>query len=368
MRAYHEIIHHQQATMIELGWHVSHLIVALILTALVALVVRLQDGRQHDKQHSTNRKVAEALTPTRTDRSPTTNPIETSAPFDSLAVSYDKSFCETTVGCMLRRETWKVLEEAFASCSQVSPSSSDGNDNSIVIELSCGTGEDAMWLATKHVHILATDYSDGMIDVARSKCRSCSAIAKEDQPVFKRLDVKSFDTSSLDMGPTDHKFAGAYSNFGGLNNISPVEIEHCAQTLAQVLSPGAKVVLVVMGRFCLMETLYWLLVKRNIGKAFRRIKSSPTQGITVTVAKNKHTVYFHSMATVEAAFFNTRAFRRVKRRAIGLLVPPSLWSRSASRRIPLVLLSIFYSVDMLLGQLWPFIYMGDHYLIEFERL
>ena len=175
--------------------------------------------------------------PTRTDRSPTANPPKTLAPFDSLATSYDKSFCETTVGCMLRRETWKVLEEAFAS-SQVSPPSSDGNNNNnnnnnMIIELSCGPGEDAMWLAAKHVHVLATDYSDGMIDVARSKCRSCSAIAKEDQPIFRRLDVKSFDPSSLDVGPIDRKFAGAFSNFGGLNKVSPGEIEHCAQTLAK---------------------------------------------------------------------------------------------------------------------------------------
>ena len=177
------------AAMIELEWHISHLVPALMLAGLVAAVVRLQDGRQHDKR-STKSKVAAvtSASPTRTDRSPTANLMETSAPFDSLATSYDKSFCETTVGCMLRRETWKVLEEAFAS-SQVPPPSSDGNNNNnsnndIIIELSCGTGEDAMWLAAKHVHILATDYSDGMIDVARSKCRSCSAIAKEDQPIF----------------------------------------------------------------------------------------------------------------------------------------------------------------------------------------
>lgn len=355
--------------MIELEWHISHSVSALMLAALVALIVRLQDGRHHDKR-STKSKVA-AVTPARptcTDRSPTANPIETPAPFDSLATSYDKSFCETTVGCLLRRETWKVLEEAFASSQVQSLPSSDGSNNNIVIELSCGTGEDAMWLAAKHVHVLATDYSDGMIDVARSKCRSCSGIAKEDQPIFRRLDVESFDPSSLDMGPTDRKFAGAFSNFGGLNNVGPEGIEHCARTLAKVLSPGAKVVLVVMGRFCLMETLYWLLVRRSKTKAFRRMKSSATQGITVTVAKKNHTVYFHSVATVETAFSNTRSFRRVKRRAIGLLVPPSLWSRSASRRIPPSLLSIFFSVDILLGQLWPFVYMGDHYLIEFERL
>ena len=341
--------------------YVSHLVAAGMLAALVALMLRLQDRQS---------KVAAAVTSTKANAagsSPTANPPEAPAPFDSLAVSYDKSFCETTVGCMLRRETWKVLEEAFASSSE-SPSSSDGDNNNMIIELSCGTGEDAMWLAAKHVHILATDYSDGMIDVARSKCRSCSAIAKEDQPIFRRLDVKKFDASSLDMGPNGHRlFAGAFSNFGGLNNVSPEEIEHCAQTMFQVLMPGAKVVLVVMGRFCLMETIYWL-VRGNFTKAFRRMRSSSTQGIAVTVAKKKHTVYFHSMGTVEAAFYNTRKFRRVKRRAIGLLVPPSLWSRSASRRVPLKALSILYSVDMLLGQLWPFIYMGDHYLIEFERL
>jgi len=332
--------------MLEVTWHVSQFVAAVAMTALVAVNVYLRD-RPHDKR---SKSEVDANPPEATP----------SSPYDSMAASYDKSFCETTVGCMLRRETWRVLEEAFA------PASGTDGDN-VVIELSCGTGEDAMWLAAKHVHILATDQSDGMIDRARSKCRSCSAIAKEDQPTFKRLDVRSFGASSLGMGPNGHKFAGAFSNFGGLNNIGPEEIEHCAQVLAKVLSPGAKVVLVVMGRFCFTEMMYWLM-RGNFSKAFRRMRSSATHGIAVTVAKKKHTVYFHSMATVEAAFSRTLAFRTIKRRAIGLWVPPSLWSKSASRKLPPAALSIFYSIDVLLGRVWPFIYMGDHYLIEFERL
>ena len=122
----------------------------------------------------------------------------------------------------------------------------------------------------------------------------------------------------------------------------------------------------IMGRCCLLETIYWLL-RGNFRKAFRRMRSSEVQGITATVAKKKHTVYFHSMATVEAAFSSTLAFRRVQRRAIGLLLPPSLWSKSASRKVPPAILSVLYSIDMLLGRIWSFIYMGDHYLIEFER-
>ena len=327
--------------MLELVSPALQLTAAAVLTTLVSMVVYYHHS--HDKESATT--AAES-------------PPESPAPFDSLACSYEKSFCETTVGCMLRRETWMVLEQAFCSPSTLS---SNNRDN-VIIELSCGTGEDAMWLAAKHVHILATDYSNGMIDRARSKCRSCSAIAKEDQPNFERLDMKTFDASSLGH----RKFSGAFSNFGGLNNVGPDEIQHCAKSLAKILSPGAKVILVIMGRCCLLETIYWLL-RGNFRKAFRRMRSSKVQGITATVAKKKHTVYFHSMATVEAAFSSTLAFRRVQRRAIGLLLPPSLWSKSASRKVPPAMLSLLYSIDMLLGRIWPFIYMGDHYLIEFER-
>ncbi len=341
--------------MLELVSPALQLTAAAVLTALVSMVVCYRHS--HHKQ-SKSSEVAGVTRPSKaTCTTAAENPPESPAPFDSLASSYDKTFCETTVGSMLRRETWKVLEQAFCS-----PSTSSSNCDNVIIELSCGTGEDAMWLAAKHVHILATDYSDGMIDRARSKCRSCSAIAKEDQPIFQRLDMKTFDASSLGR----RKFSGAFSNFGGLNNVGPDEIQHCAKALAMMLSPGAKVVVVVMGRFCAYETIYWLL-RGNFRKAFRRMRSSEVQGITATVAKKKHTVYFHSMSTVEAAFSNTLAFRRVQRRAIGLLLPPSLWSKSASRKVPPAMLSVLYSIDMLLGRIWPFIYMGDHYLIEFER-
>ena len=53
---------------------------------------------------------------------------------------------------------WRWLDTAFQPGEQV-------------LELSCGTGEDALHLAEQGVRILATDPSAGMLEVARKVAR-----------------------------------------------------------------------------------------------------------------------------------------------------------------------------------------------------
>ena len=80
-------------------------------------------------------------------------------------------------------------------------------------------------------------------------------------------------------------YLDTYCNFGGLNNLSPADIGHLAHELSELIYPGGKVVLVVMGRFCLFETLYYLW-KCNFKRAFRRLKRSQNTGTAARVAPN----------------------------------------------------------------------------------
>ena len=76
--------------------------------------------------------------------------------FDGLAQEYDAQFTATTLGTLLRRMSWRHFERVFAQ-------------REFLLDIGCGTGEDAIHLASLGHRVLATDASLQMIRVARHK-------------------------------------------------------------------------------------------------------------------------------------------------------------------------------------------------------
>ena len=73
--------------------------------------------------------------------------VQTSAAaFDDLAREYDAEFTTTALGSVLRAMVWKRYEHCFA-----------GREH--LLEIGCGTGEDAVHLARRGYRVLATDAS-----------------------------------------------------------------------------------------------------------------------------------------------------------------------------------------------------------------
>src|SRR5882724_3454272 len=83
-------------------------------------------------------------------------PDPDSSPFDALAADYDAAFTRSAVGTLQRRAVWRHLDAAFAPGDRV-------------LELGCGTGEDAVHLGRRGVKVLATDASQEMVEAARRK-------------------------------------------------------------------------------------------------------------------------------------------------------------------------------------------------------
>jgi len=80
----------------------------------------------------------------------------TASAFDELAAGYDADFTAGAIGSLLRAAVWRRLGARFAAGDRV-------------LELNCGTGEDAVHLASRGVRVLATDASAAMLEVARRK-------------------------------------------------------------------------------------------------------------------------------------------------------------------------------------------------------
>jgi SAM-dependent methyltransferase len=174
------------------------------------------------------------------------------ANFDSHAPAYDASFSDSHTGTMYRKLVHDYLRKSLPEnkCS--------------ILEVNCGTGVDALFLAGLGHQVLATDVSPEMIRIANEKLTNASL---PDPPVFKVYDLK--DPKSL-----SGNFDVVFSNFGGLNCLSPDELIASILHFHHCLKPDGRLVMVVMPPFCAWESLYFF-VRLRWKQIFRRASSNP---------------------------------------------------------------------------------------------
>ncbi len=277
------------------------------------------------------------------------------APFDRMAASYDAEFTNTPLGRALRAAVWERLEAAFPP-------------GSCALELACGTGEDARHLSGRGVRVLATDQSEEMLEIARQKCAGLSV-------EFARLDLNLVGSGDWGLpdpatsgrcpnrtppgpaGSGDRQFDGAFSNFGGLNFVA--DLRPVAGFLAGAVRPGGRLVLVVMGRWCAWEVV-WYLAHGRPRTAFRRLGPVRARmGGGGAWGCPACTVHYPTAAGVRRAF--APFFRLRRARPLGLFLPPS-YLEPLTRRACFPLRA-FGALDRLAPRpLW-----GDHTLYEFMR-
>ena len=116
---------------------------------------------------------------------------------------------------------------------------------SSMLELNCGTGEDAIFFAERGHTVHATDLSEGMLQHSEKKIqeRKLSGAISLEVCSFTKLDTMK------NRGPFDF----IYSNFGGLNCTSDLDI--VIQSLSSLLKPKGVVTFVILPKFTLWEFL-----------------------------------------------------------------------------------------------------------------
>ena len=93
------------------------------------------------------------------------NALAASAAFSLIAERYDETFTRTTIGKAQRKVVWDALTQAFSRGDHV-------------LELNCGTGEDAFFLARRGISLTACDASSAMVAVAERRKSLEAAAAK----------------------------------------------------------------------------------------------------------------------------------------------------------------------------------------------
>lgn len=259
------------------------------------------------------------------------------APFDAIAARYDETFTTSIIGRAQRRAVWHDLAKTFRSGDHI-------------LDIGCGTGIDACFLAERDVRVVACDPSPQMIDVVTRRIQQ-----RRLQKLVRPLVLRAEDMATLSP---DDRFDGAFSNFGALNCVD--DLNGVARGLARLLKPGAAALLCWMGPCCMWEMM-WYLVQRNRGKAFRRFKA---EGIGARIAEETFIhVHYPSKNFLVRAF--APEFRVKSVRGIGVAVPPS-YLEPWARRHP-QLFHLCEQFDSWFGPCPGIRLLGDHVLVRLVR-
>jgi SAM-dependent methyltransferase len=264
--------------------------------------------------------------------------------FDAVAQEYDSTFSHTAVGRLLRERVWEIIRGTTSS-----------RATNMALELNCGTGEDAIWMAKQGWQVLATDASAEMVAVSRAKASiqlSESFELSESSIQFQTCPFTEIENLS------EGNFDLIFSNFGGLNCIPPEDLRQLGKAVAQKLKPGGKFIAIVMGRFCWWETLYFLL-KGKPCEAFRRLGKKPVDARLD--AKTTVPTWYYAPSEFKKHLHFTDQKSTIM--PIGLWLPPSYLNPFFEKRPRL--LACLNFLEKKLAPSWLAM-TADHFLICLE--
>lgn len=251
--------------------------------------------------------------------------------FDSLAENYDDDFGQNPIGQILREKVQTELLKFFLPKSKI-------------LEIGCGTGIDATFLAQKNHTVTCTDSSAKMLKIVSSKSKNLPILTIHSQ------------ADKLNEILADKNFDGAFSNFGALN--CKIDLKKLSETLSRILKPESYFVAVVMGNLCIWEIIFYTL-KLNFKRAFFRINKKFKN---VSLGKNSIPTRYFSPKDFYQFFKNE--FNIVKVLPIGFLLPPPYLSNKFKPESKV--LDILKNLD----QVFNFSLLGrfsDHFLIVLQK-
>ncbi len=262
--------------------------------------------------------------------------LDAGSAFDRIATSYDIDFTDSRIGRAQRAEVWKVLGSIFRA-------------NESLLELNCGTGEDAFFLAALGISVFSCDASQQMILRAEHRLRE----SREPLPVvFCHLPTERI----AELNPPTH-FDGVLSNFSGLNCVA--DLAPLSAELAKLTRVGGQLLLCLSTRYCLIEILYYMLHGQP-RKALRRCKGrTQTSLCGLPLA-----VYYPTIGELRRTFSPHFLLRSI--RGIGVAIPPS-YLESWAHRHPRAF-GLLCRIEAHLATLPILRSTGDHVLLRFERV
>ncbi len=263
-----------------------------------------------------------------------THTDQVASAFDEVAEIFDSTFESSPVIQNIRQRVYNEIQRRVLS-------------GSLILDINCGTGIDAIFLAKKGYAVHGIDISAKMIEQARKKADA------------EQIGNVEFFVSSFEHLPTQltQRYDLVLSNFGGLNCTN--NLDKVAEEIAAITKQGGFFIGIVMPPFCIWETASGLLHGRW-RYAFRRLRKNTAA--TGFYGKG-FIVFYHSPQHIVSAF---RPRFQVKQ-IVGLSVssPPPAARRFIEHypRLTSFLERFDESVEK-----FPLIRsIGDHFMIVLKR-
>lgn len=215
----------------------------------------------------------------------------------------------------------------------------------VVLDVGCGTGIDALFLAHRGIRVVGMDASVAMVAQARAKL--------VDDRLEDLVELRVMDISEIGTLGTD--FDGIISAFASLSAVG--DLDGFAAAAARLLRPRGTMLLHLLNRSSLWE---WLgLVRHGRWPAARRVWRSRERNFVIGSTRVPH--YLHHAREAYARFFRPH-FRLGRAYGLGILRPPH-----TIHRVPAAIVAILDGLERPLRARRPFKDWGRFWVLELEK-
>lgn len=260
---------------------------------------------------------------------------DTRQAFDRVAAEYDGPIGNNAVIRRMRDQMWRAIADTFPSGARL-------------LDLGCGTGIDAVYLAARGYAIVAVDWSEEMAERTRRRAAEAGLASC----------VHVCTVGAQELGQIKgERFDGIYSNLGPLNCVPG--LPSTARDCAALLQPGGRVIASVIGRLCPWETSYFAARgewRRAVLRGDRGFVPVPLSGETVWTRYYTPREFYRPFAD---------DFTLTSYRGLGIFSPPpyliGIW-----QRFP-VICRVLAEGDDRLGDLPLIRNLGDHFLMVMTK-
>lgn len=263
------------------------------------------------------------------------------AAFDAIASRYDDMFSAAAnpLIAMMRARVMRAVDRYFP-------------EPATLLEIGCGTGEDALALLERGHDVIACDPAPSMIATARAKV----AAARHRAPPIEFVHG-TVETIADSWSARGRAVDGVFSNFAPLNcelSLAPLRL-----LLERSLRRGGRLIAVVLPQFCPLEVALFMAraEPRAALRRFRRAAIADVEG-------QRFAMKYYGATDFDRAL--GAGFQRVETRSLGLFLPP-LGFGNAFARVPGLLTALGAVEDRVSG-LPGLRRMGDHVLLVYERV
>jgi len=218
-----------------------------------------------------------------------------------------------------------------------------------ILELNAGTGEDAIFFTQNGFFVHATDISEGMQNILKSKVKDSGLERLVTTEICSFTELQALKNK----GPYDMIF----SNFAGLNCTD--RLDKVLLLFSDLLTPNGIIVLTILPPFCLWEMM--VALKGDFKTAFRRFFAS--KGAAAKIEDVNFKCWYYKPSFVIGTL--KRDFSLLTHEGLCAIVPPSYMEKFPFK-YPTIYKKLTELEDRFRSS-WPWKNIGDYYVISFRK-